>query len=564
MLARLVTVTLILGSALVFNITESKSLGSPEYIGLTTLIIATYTSTIGYVMLIRRGFNLATLSLVQVGADAVLITGVVFLTSGVDSIFTFLYFLSIFSGATLLGRRGAMFAASASSIGIGLTATIQFTASAGLLEMLPQLSAARGRVPVYVMLIHLVAFYTVAFLSGYLTEKLGQVGSELERRQLDLRALRALNDDIIRSVDTGLIALDDQNRILFANDAADRITEQPLTAMVFHRLGDRLPELVGALERLTRRGERYREDLLLSTLASPDARFVSISLSPLRNAVGQPSGWIVLLEDVTQIRALKEEVEQQQRLASLGNMAAGIAHEIRNPLAAISGSAEMLKMNADLADDDKELLDIVLREVDRLNGLIREFLDYARPRSIHLRQTELTGMVRELVRIFIQDHELVGTSTITLDAPEEGSVVALIDPDRIRQVIWNLLRNAFQASPPSSTILVRIHRETQTPMGDSARISIEDEGAGLTPETLEKIFEPFFTTKFDGTGLGLATSHRVVSEHGGQLRAENRPSGGARFTLVLPLDLRSSTTGHLGTSDELALSSAEAPQQDKA
>jgi two-component system sensor histidine kinase PilS (NtrC family) len=563
MLARLIVVTIILGSALAFNITESKSLSSPEYLGLTGLIILTYLATLGYVAWVRLGYDLGRLSLIQLLADVFVVAGVISLTGGVESIFTFLFLLIIFSGANVQGRRGAIMVASASSIALGMVATVQFTAAPWLVELLPVLRLHGERVPVYVMLVHLVAFYSVAFLSGYLTEKLGQVGSELERRQLDLRALRALNDDIIRSVDSGLIALDDRGRILFANEAADKITGQPLTAMVFHRLSDRLPQLMGAAERLLTSGERYRESLALPQ-SDHTMRFVALSLSPLRNAVGDPSGFILLLEDVTEIRELQEVVSRQQQLATLGNLAAAIAHEIRNPLAAISGSTEMLRMSAKLDDEDGQLLEIVLREVDRLNGLIKEFLDYARPRSIHLRRTDITQLVREIVVLFSQDTSVVQQTVLAIHADGVDQSWVFLDPDRIRQVLWNLLRNACEACGPSGQVDIRVSgsRLDRVP---AVTVVIEDNGPGMPAGVIEKVFEPFFTTKTAGTGLGLATSHRVVGEHGGMLRAQNRAEGGARFMLTLPVDVRTSrerTDSFPATTAELALpETRSAPDQ---
>lgn len=537
MLFRLVLVTLLLGSAIAVNINDVKSFSDPSYVGLVSLIIGTYVATLAYVAWLRSSWSFIRLGYLQIAGDALLVSGLVFLTSGLDSIFTFLFFLAIFSGAVLSGRGGALFAASMGAVGLVLNVVLQFSAGPTLLALFPELADTPARVPVYALLIHIVALYTVAFLSGFLAEKLGQVGSELERRQLDLRELRALNDDIIRSVDSGLLTLDAEDRIIFANESAERITGIPLRQLSFQRLAEQLPRLMGAIERLKLRGERYREDLSLQH-SDGSTRYLAISMSPLRNAKGNPSGSILLLEDLTTLRTLKDQIARQQQLASLGNLAAGIAHEIRNPLAAISGSVEILRANAEGNSEDQALMEIVLREVDRLNELIKEFLDYARPRSINLRRADLTILLDETVQMFRQDHDMAAKVRFDVQTHEQDPVWVEIDPDRIRQVVWNLLRNACQAQELKGAVKVRLEPLRDADGTEWIRVQIDDEGPGLAPHALEKLFEPFFTTKSDGTGLGLATSHRIVSEHGGHLLAENLPKGGARFTLQLPLGAR--------------------------
>jgi len=537
MLFRLVLVTLLLGSAIAVNLNDAKSFSDPSHVGMVSLIVGTYVATLGYVAWLRSSWSLSRLAHLQIAGDTLLVSGLVFLTSGLDSIFIFLFFLTIFSGAVLSGRGGALFAASLGAVGLVLNIVVQFSAGPGLQQLFPELAQVPARVPVYALLIHIVALYTVAFLSGFLAEKLGQVGSELERRQLDLRELRALNDDIVRSVDSGLLTLDVEDRIIFANESAERITGLPLRQLSFQRLADRLPRLMGAIERLKLRGERYREDL---SLPHPDGstRHLAISMSPLRNAKGNPSGSILLLEDLTTLRALKDQLARQQQLASLGDLAAGIAHEIRNPLAAISGSVEMLRANAAGNPEDQALMEIVLREVDRLNGLITEFLDYARPRSIHLRRADLIVLLQETVQMFRQDHEMAANVSFELQTGSWDGVWLEIDPDRMRQVLWNLLRNACQAQQLQGAVKIRLEPAHDSDDIEWIQVLIDDEGPGLAMQALEKLFEPFFTTKPDGTGLGLATSHRIVSEHGGQLLAENLPTGGARFTVRLPFRTR--------------------------
>jgi two-component system sensor histidine kinase PilS (NtrC family) len=551
MLARLVLISMLLGSAIVVDTGTSKQLalaGSGWLIGLVILI---YASTLGWVLWLNSGRPLRRQAQTQLVADASAISALVFLTGGLDSLFTFLYLLAIISGSVLLGRSGATLVVLCAAVGLGINALAQYFPPGWMLDLFPGLPLGQGRVPVYSLLVHWVAFQSVATLSSQLSEKLGQMGSELERRQLDLRELRALHDNILRSVDAGLLTLDERDQVIFANQSAERILGRPLRLQLFRPLSTMVPALMAAIERLKRRGERYREDLALE---QPDGtvRWVSLSLSALRGPDDRGQGWIVILEDLTEMRALREQVARQQKLASIGNLAAGIAHEIRNPLAAISGSVEILRLEEGQNPEQQELMTIVLREVDRLNGLIREFLDYARPRSIHVRPCELSGLVDEVARLLGQDPEVARGVEIRVQDALPAGLTVMMDPDRIRQVLWNLLRNACEVTGAGGCVQVRLNlqseRESDAPV---AVLYVDDEGPGIPDHVQARIFEPFFTTKFDGTGLGLATSDRIVTEHGGSLEASNRAGGGARFTMRLPLRGPMAEVSGLSDSQEI-------------
>ncbi len=536
MLFRLILVTFLLGSAVVVNVNDVESFCDPSYVAIVSLIIATYVATLGYVAWIRRPIALVPLAYVQIVGDVVLAAGLVFLTGGIDSIFSFLFFLTIFNGAVLTGRRGAVFGASGSSLGLAAIAIVQFAQLPAVYELFPDLMPRADRLPIYAMVIHLVAFYTVAFLSGYLAEKIGQMGTELAARQVDLKELRALNENIVRSISSGLVTLDLQGRVIFSNRAAESVLGFAADRVRLVPLGEAVPQLAEIVEQLRARPLSDRTEWRFER-ADGSVVYLGVSVSTLRSVEGRQAGSILIFQDLTEVRALRQEITRQQSLAAIGNLSASIAHEIRNPLAAISGSIEMLDKLLQLPEEERQLMAIVIREVDRLNDLIKDFLDYARPRSIERRQVAALELIDETVRIFRQDAERAAGVTVTVSHGDEAEAVMDLDASRLQQVVWNLLRNAADAVGEGGTITVKTAwRRDRAGARTHWVVTFDDNGPGIPPEVLDKLFEPFFTTKSDGTGLGLATSHRIVAEHGGVLRAANREEGGARFSIVLPVD----------------------------
>jgi two-component system sensor histidine kinase PilS (NtrC family) len=259
-----------------------------------------------------------------------------------------------------------------------------------------------------------------------------------------------------------------------------------------------------------------------------------VSLSPLVDAEGRLLGRILNFQDLTELRRMEDVAARAERLAAIGRLAAGIAHEIRNPLAAISGSVELLGQNVGAAKapgEVSELMDIVLREVERLNVLITGLLDFARPRPLDPQRIDLSQLVRDTVRVFENDKQLA-SSGVSIAASEPAWVDG--DPGQLRQVVWNLLRNAAQASPPGKPIAVTVSVGASADAPQKwAKVTIRDEGPGIPAEHLPRLFEPFFTLKQGGTGLGLATVHRIVEAHHGHVEIGQPTSGGTAVSVRL-------------------------------
>ena len=541
MLFRLVLVTFLLGSAVVVNVNDVESFGDPSYLAIVSLIIGTYVATLAYAFWLRRPGPFDTLAYSQFAGDAVLAAGLVLLTGGIHSIFTFLFFLAIFSGALLLGRRGAMFAASCGSLGLAAIVILQFGDFEFVWRLIPDTVPRTGRVPVYALIIHLVGFYTVAALSGYLAEKLGQVGSELERRRLDIRELRALNDNIVRSLASGLITIDVDGHTIFTNAAAEKITGFKAAELSMQPLVETVPELEPVVSAADAVADLVPRPRFEQRILRSDGKevYLGISVSALRNASGEVTGHILIFQDVTELKTMRAAILRQEHLSAIGKLSAAIAHEIRNPLASISGSIEMLRMLLDPPEDERKLMDIVIREVDRLNTLIEDFLDYARPAQSKRVSVSTYKLVTETIRMFERDPTLGSNVAFELDASlnPDSDFRVYADPAQIQQVLWNLLRNASEAMPAGGA--VRVGQSTHhDPWKDRqyVSLSVRDYGTGLPEEVIPYLFEPFFTTKSNGTGLGLATCHRIVTAHKGQLTAENAEGGGARFVVTIPVN----------------------------
>jgi two-component system sensor histidine kinase PilS (NtrC family) len=537
MLFRVVVASLLLGSAVIANLDDPAGFSDPTYIAVAAIIIVTYLGTIGLALWLRRAAQLDLLVPIQILGDAFLATSLVLMTGGIESIFTFLFFFTIFTGATLRGRQGALFTATIAALSYLVIFVIQFSSFGSVPTLFFADVNASQQLPFDNVVVHVAAFYAVGFGAGYLAERIGQVGSELERRQLDIRQLRALNDNIVRSLSAGLVTLDLDGRVSFFNPAAAELTGIPEEAARFQPLATLIPELASLLAEATR-DATLPDGRVEGRLTRPngDDLVVGLSVALLRDPRGLPNGYVLTFQDLTALKSMELEVQRRDHLAAIGKLSAAIAHEIRNPLASISGCVELLAKRNPEGAEERQLTDIVVREVDRLNGLVEEFLEYARPIQVSRRRFSLTELVAEVVQMATLDSRVSEGVVIESMNQASGELLLDSDPQRIRQVLVNLVRNGCQAMERGGRLRITTSRIAFGSGGSPyVVVQVDDTGPGLTEEVRQNLFEPFFTTKQSGTGLGLATSYRIVSELGGVLLADNAPGGGARFVLMMPL-----------------------------
>ncbi len=519
---RLLVGTALLGATAWLTLAKGQSFGRRVDAILYATVGSIYFASLVAVVFLRSGRHLRAVAYSQIAGDVVAATGLVYLTGGAESFFSILYPLAIVNAAISLSRRGAMAAAVASAVAFTLLAVLMeaglLGSPASFLER-PPLDSARLLLTVFA---HVSAFFLTAALAAYLTDALQGARTQLAQRETQLASLSELHQSIVRSLSSGLLTVDGDLRISFVNPAGEEILGLRQQTVVGDSLADRFPELAEALYRASPgRGEaRIRR-------GDGGERILGHSVAPLLDS-GAPSrpGYVIVFQDLTPFRQLEEAMRRSDRLAAVGKLAAGLAHEIRNPLASMCGSIELLGNASGLNAKDRRLMQIVLREGERLEALVRDFLSFARPTQPQLGRLDVGRLLEETLAVVAPEAKAGG---FTLSAEVEPGVLARADASQLKQVVWNLISNAKEACERGGAVRVRLRRE-----GDCAVLEVEDSGAGIAAEDLARIFDPFFTTKERGTGLGLAIVHRIVEAHAGRIEVNSAPGKGSVFRIELP------------------------------
>jgi len=525
MLARTVVISLVLGLSI--------WIGNPAaaaYLVLTGIVVLTYALTIVYALLLRGGVDPRRLVWPQLAGDLAVTTVLVYVTGGAQSAYQFFYALSAVAAGALLLRRGAVVVTVVSvalMIAVGLAAWQRLLPLPVLPQVRPWTQSSHELIRALALNVGAVA--GVGVLSYMFGGELQRTAASLESQRQVSADLYALNRDIVRSLASGLLTVGLDDRLLSINRAAAAILDIEPRHATGRPVDAVMPGLARRLRDLPVSGAIRRADLTVPATGQRGPLVLGISVSPLRDPHDEVIGRLINFSDLTELRTLEATMRRAERMASVGQLAAGVAHEIRNPLASISGSIELLARGPQVSDDDKALMAIVVREIDRLNSLITELLDFANPHPHDLVELDLAVLVRETVQVLRQDRG-VGGAVLEADVPDRP-VTVTADPARIRQVVWNLARNAAEAVSPGHGRVVLSVR----PGGDTVTLVVEDDGPGIPPEHADRIFDPFFTTKQQGTGLGLATSLAIVEEHGGSLVVDSQP-GRTRITVTLPRD----------------------------
>lgn len=532
MMFRLVLISLVLGSTLLIWWVTDADISSASSIAVFVIIGATYLLTVIYGIALQRGVDPGRLGELQTIADLITTTLLVHVTGGAKSAYTFFFALSIIGAATIRFRRGAVITAIASAV---LFTGVSLLAWSGLVPEPSTLgiptAELRGIELARYVGLNLATFAGVGFLAVNLGQQIQQTVASLESEREAAADLYTLHEDIVRCLSSGLITIDERDRVLTINRAACELLRTQPARTVGRPLELLLPGIGAKLARLPRRGSLRRGDLV--TRRGDEKIVVGLSVSPLRDNADRVIGRVLNFSDLTELRTMEKQVKHAERLAAIGTLAAGIAHEIRNPLASISGSIELMTSAPD--QDNRPLMRIVTREIDRLNVMISDLLDYANPGPRELVEFDVAALVHETVHVFEQDHAFDGVELRITDDSLRAGLLLTGDAGRIRQVFWNLLRNAAQAATDGGANVVVHISEAE----GYAVIEVRDDGPGMSADQISQVFDPFFTTKKGGSGLGLATSHNIITEHGGSIEARSPEGDGARFVVRLPLE----TTG---------------------
>ena len=541
MLLRVIAISILLGALIFVQFYETGAYVAQVRNYHYLLIIIIYALTITYVVLLRHYRNLLYQAYLQLIIDVIFVSALVYTTGGIESLFSSLYILIIIYASIILYRRGGMLIASASSFVYGLLLGLQYY---GIIHPLGSRliypEEYKSSYLFYIILVNIAAFYLVAYLASYVSEQARRSKVELQAKQRDVNKLEILNDSIIQSMTSALIALDGKNRIILSNPAAEKIFGFHSIDITGKAATDTLPflnEYIGDKEApLLETSKGFHPFVDLPYAKSEDETvYLRLSISPLDLSVGDQQGCILTFQDMTAVKKIEEEMKKVEDLALIGELAAAIAHEIRNPMAAISGSIQVMRTGVDQSNFNRRLMDIISREIDRLNNLISDFLNFARPKEVALKNFELNSLIQESLELFKNSHHWTGNTHVVTVFPQPIEIES--DPEQIKQVFWNLFLNACEAMPNGGTLNIstRIEENRAYQNAKLAQIVVRDTGPGFNKEALSKIFTPFFTTKQQGSGLGLATVRRIINGLNGEVKGNNCPEGGAEITITLPL-----------------------------
>ena len=531
--ARAGIVTLLLGSAILVQVTSP---GASRIDPFFYLIGITYALTAMYALALKFTERHRWLIDVQLAADAVIITAVVALTGGVTSYFSSFYTLPIIASSTIESRRGGLMLGVLSSLLLTVIVVAQYFAPGVLPFAVESTPLPAQPVALYTVGLNAFGFLAVAGLSAYLAEGLRRADERLEQASHQIADLQAFSRHIIDSLTSGLATTDVNGRVRTFNRAAEQITGMPATAALGRHAEDvlQLPREFDGAFQPTRSGSGSRR--VEFGFQRPDGRQIEVGLStgPLRTPRGE-TGFLLTFQDVTEARRLEREARVQQRLAAVGEMAAGIAHEIRNPLASMSGSMQILRQELPLTAEQSQLMDIVLRESERLNETIRSFLAYAKPQRHSLSRIDVRTIITDTARLLENNSEFGDAHRIAVSVPETETWYPA-DESQIRQIVWNLATNGLRAMPAGGRLRLSVSTDAGGPGRSGAvLIAVEDEGVGIAPEELDGIFQPFRGAFSRGTGLGLSIVQRIVSDYGGEVQVTSQPSIGTTVAVRLPL-----------------------------
>lgn len=526
---RMVIIITLLGSAILIQLVSRTILPiNPLYF----LIFLTSFFTLVYASFFRQIRNLRLMAYLQLSGDVLVITLLVYFTGGVTSSFSFLYILVIITASILLYRRGSFYIASISSVLYGTLFNLLYYGFIPYYDLQPwEISELSNSVIYYNFFLPIFYFYATAFLSSYLSERLRRTRTELEEMDEDFSDLKLVHEKILNSMTAGLVLTNLDGRIHFINEAGLQLLSLPLHQV----LGRPVQNLFIEETRL----QQIRETLMKQRVLplerdyrrGKDLLLIGMNLSFMQTKKGNPSGIIVVFQDITETRKMERQLRLQERMVAIGTMAAGIAHEIRNPLAAIRGSIQLLKDDLQLSDDQKQLMEIVLTESMRLDQTIQNFLNYAKPKELRKEKADLKRIVTDMLSFIQKGPDYKERHNIVFSNSHEDFQHEL-DSNQMKQVIWNLCINALKAMPDGGTLNVLLEHDLK----GNVFLSFRDEGKGIEPERLDSIFDPFQSSTTGGSGLGMAIVYRIIQDHNGQISIDSHPGHGTTITISLPVE----------------------------
>ena len=464
----------------------------------------------------------------QFAVDVLLVTWLVWITGTVHSPYTALYIVVISVASLFIGPRGALITSIGSAAAFNACALLVLN---GIVRTGGVLTEESLATTIQSMGLADVSLLVVGLLSAKLAERQLHSDVQLAAAVASLADLRALHERIVESIRSGLITTDLHGRIYTFNAAAEEITGYKAeeirgrNASIF--FGDMSRQITDSMAAAAygKVSPRFEVDCLTQ---SGFTLRLGYSIAPLFAESGETSGLVITFQDLTDIYVMEETARRQDRLAAVGRLAASIAHEIRNPLAAMRGSIQMLRSEMDGDTDQAQLMEIILRESDRLNNIVADYLNYARPRRAEAKDVDVCAVVRETLKLLRNSPEIADGHRLTEDLPDK-SLIVKGDGEQLKQVCWNIARNALQAMPNGGEFRISVARTES----DRLRLTFTDDGCGMAPDQVERLFEPFTSTT-GGTGLGLSIVYQIIRDHNGTINVRSRQGEGTTIAVELP------------------------------
>lgn len=455
--------------------------------------------------------------------DTVVIGCLVHFTGGTQSVFLFFFLLSVVLANLIMPRiSGLLFA-------LWTSLWLSFVFLFSDIELAGQVYFIAG--------INNVAIFGLAFLSGFVSHQIGLMGSQIRRQEADVKTLKNLNELIVHNIASGLLTFDNHGKILFSNGMSEKIMN--LSHLSGRSIIEFLPDLWSRVNEVNfDQNSSVRLEIPYLSISGENI-LLEIFLSPLISLERESLGYLSLIRDITQLRRLEREIKQKEKLAAVGQLAAGIAHEIRNPLASISGSLQLMVASTEgLSGEDKQLMKIALKEMDRLNNLISEFLDFVRPEVIQSDALYVNQILKEVLEMVRFNSEL--RRDVEQVVVLKSGYFIQGNYDKLKQAFLNIIINAYHAMQTVDKAILSVSSED---VPGFVRIKIADTGIGMNDDLRERIFEPFLTTKPKGTGLGLAVTHKILESHGARVWVESQLGKGSAFFVEFPIEESSPLEG---------------------
>ena len=510
---RILILTVLLGIELV--IAQFTPIAFPFRLFAAAIVFA-YTIAAFYLVLLHFWDELKPQSVLQVVSDLLLVTLFVYITGGVDSELNFLYPLVILLASILLPRVWAYLTAALAFILYGAVLELSY------FQVVPSFSITHPGIRTLqsIIFVNLFGFFTIAYLAGVLADKLRQTDKRLAYFRGELESLQALHENIVQSTSDGLITTGLDGRITLVNAAAEKLLQRPEAEL----LGQPIAPLFE--DQLPHPTSEHSHCEVRFVAPNDFRKTFRVIASELRVLGRGPLGFVYTFDDLTRVRRLEREVRMQDRLAAIGRLSAAIAHEIRNPLTSIAGSATLLSQIPSLNDEHRRLLQIVTRESQRLNNIITDFLAYSHAKQYRFAQVDIVPLLEDTLTLLEQRLEVQKLGIDIERNYATPKALALADGDRMKQVFWNFCEIAVRAMKQGGTLTISIED-----LGNDWQFSFADTGPGMNPQMVEKVFEPFQSQFEGGTGLGLAIVYQVVQAHEGKVWVRSKPGQGCTFVM---------------------------------